>query len=78
MQRIDSGGDPRGELEEEREAPTVVDLIARLEREQLPKRRPSTIRSYPGMLEKHIRLISAIIAKSSTLPLTIPTNCITR
>jgi hypothetical protein len=41
-QRIDSGGDPRAELEEEREAPTVVDLIARFEREQLPKRRPST------------------------------------
>jgi integrase len=52
---VDAGGDPRGELEEQREAATVADLCDRFEREQLPKRRPSTIRTYRGMLDKHIK-----------------------
>ena len=52
---VDGGADPRGEFAEQREAATVADLIARFEREQLPRKRPSTIRAYHGMLDKHIR-----------------------
>ena len=52
---VDSGEDPRGEHEEQREAPTVAKLIDRFEREYLPRKRPSTIKAYKGMFDKHIR-----------------------
>lgn len=52
---VDSGADPRGELEQEREAATVADLIARFEREHLPRKRASTIKDYRGMLNKHAK-----------------------
>jgi integrase len=52
---VDSGADPRGEQQEQREAATFSDLIDRFEREYLPKKRPSTVRSYRGMLDKHVR-----------------------
>jgi integrase len=52
---VDSGADPRGDLQDERAAPTVGDLIDRFEREHLPRKRPSTIGDYRGMLNKHVR-----------------------
>lgn len=51
---VDGGGDPRGDDMEQREAATVADLIKRFEKEYLPRKRPSTARSYKGMLKKHI------------------------
>jgi integrase len=51
---VDGGEDPRGDQEKQREAPTVADLIARFEREYLPRKRPSTIKDYCGMLRRHI------------------------
>lgn len=51
---VDAGGDPRGDDEEQREAATVPDLIKKFETDYLPRRRPSTARSYRGMLKKHI------------------------
>jgi integrase len=52
---VDTGEDPLGEIVEQREAPTVADLIDRFEREHLPKRRPSTVRGYKIIVTKHIR-----------------------
>jgi integrase len=51
---IDQGHDPLGVLEEQRAAPTVADLIKRFEEEHLPRKRPDTVRSYTGMLRRHI------------------------
>jgi integrase len=51
---IDDGGDPLGELEDERAAPTVADLIERFRQEHLPKRRPGTRVGYKGIINKHI------------------------
>ena len=51
---VDSGADPRGDLEEERSASTMADLIERFKDEYLPRRRPATIKAYRGMLAKHI------------------------
>lgn len=52
---VDAGQDPRGDAEELRDAPTMAGLIDRFEREYLPRKRPSTIRSYKGALDKHIK-----------------------
>jgi integrase len=52
---VDGGADPRGDHEDSRDAPTVSELIERFEREVLPRRKPNTIRSYTGMLKKHVR-----------------------
>ena len=52
---VDDGGDPLGDVESDREAPTVADLIERFETEHLPRRRPSTQKGYRQMLAKHIR-----------------------
>src|SRR5262249_40833468 len=43
---VDAGGDPLGELQETRLAPTVVDLFARFEQEHLPRKRARTQKSY--------------------------------
>lgn len=51
---VDGGGDPRGDDEEQKEAATVADLIERFKNEYLPRKRPSTIKDYKGMLKKHI------------------------
>lgn len=53
--QIDDGGDPMGDIEAEREAPTVADLIKRFETDHLPKRRPGTVKGYRQMLDRHIR-----------------------
>ena len=54
-QVISQGGDPLGELEAERAAPTVAELIDRFEREHLPRKRPGTADDYRQMLDNHIR-----------------------
>jgi integrase len=64
---VDSGGDPRGDQEESREAPTMSDLIDRYEREELPRRRPSTIYNYSGMLKKHIRPFFGVFVRVSEI-----------
>jgi integrase len=52
---IDNGGDPLADIEAEREAPTVVDLIERFEAEHLPRKRPGTAADYQRMIRNHIR-----------------------
>jgi integrase len=55
-QLIDQGGDPLGDIEDERAAPTVADLIERFVVEHVDERvRPSTACAYRGMIELHIR-----------------------
>jgi integrase len=51
---IDGGGDPLGEIEAEREAPTVADLIERFEQEHLTRKRASTAAEYKHILDKHV------------------------
>jgi integrase len=53
--QVDDGGDPRGDFEELREAPTMDDLCNRFIREHLPKRRASTVKTYLGTLNLHVR-----------------------
>jgi site-specific recombinase XerD len=52
---IDAGGDPLAEIEAERSAPTVAEVIDRFEAEHLPRKRPQTARDYRRMLDNHIR-----------------------
>ena len=54
-QVIDQGGDPLGDLESEREAPTMAELCDRFEQEHLPRKRPGTADDYRQMLDNHIR-----------------------
>jgi integrase len=51
---IDEGGDPLADLEAEREAPTMSDLIARFESEHLTRRRASTGRDYRSAVGLYI------------------------
>jgi integrase len=51
---IEDGGDPLGDIEAEREAPTVLDLIERFRTEHLPKKRPRTASEYGYLLQLHI------------------------
>lgn len=52
---IDLGRDPLAEIEAERNAPTMDELIERFEREHLPGKRASTQGDYQGMINRHIR-----------------------
>jgi integrase len=52
---IEDGGDPLGEKQDERAAPTVAELIDRFVAEHVSRKRPSTNRSYQQMLDLHIR-----------------------
>jgi integrase len=52
--QIDEGGDPLADLEADREAPTVSELIGRFEREHLSRRRASTAADYESMIANHI------------------------
>jgi integrase len=52
---IDSGGDPVGDLRAEREAPTVNDLCDRFAAEYLPRKRPSTQKTYGQQITSEIR-----------------------
>jgi integrase len=52
---IAEGGDPLADLEDERAAPTVGDLMDRFEAEHLPRKRPGTAADYKRMLNNHVR-----------------------
>ena len=51
---IEDGGDPLGDIEEERAAPTVADLIERFEKEHLPRLRATSQADYRRMIANHI------------------------
>jgi integrase len=53
-QMVEAGADPAGELEDERAAPTVGDLIERFEQEHLPRKRPRTADDYRRSLRLYI------------------------
>jgi integrase len=52
---VDHGGDPLADLEAEREAPTVAELIDRFEAEHLPRKRAGTADDYRRMLRVWVR-----------------------
>jgi integrase len=52
--QIDGGGDPLGDIEDQRAAPTMKDLIERFEAEHLPRKRPGTAHAYRLILKNHI------------------------
>ena len=52
LREIDLGHDPMGERHSRREAPSLKDLAERLEKDYLPRKRPSTQRMYDGLLTK--------------------------
>jgi integrase len=54
-QLIDQGGDPLGDKEQARSAPTVVELCDRFEQEILPNKRPATADAYRTILRKYVR-----------------------
>src|SRR6516164_2751108 len=51
---IKDGGDPLGEIETERTAPTIANLIERFRAEHLPKKRPGTVKDYECLLRVHL------------------------
>ena len=51
---VEDGGDPLGDIEAERAAPTMLDLIERFRSEHLPKKRPRTALEYGYLLKLHI------------------------
>ena len=53
--QIDTGGDPLAEIETERGAPTVADLIERFLEEHVSRKRPRTQYDYRNMIECHVR-----------------------
>lgn len=52
---IDGGGDPRGEVEEQREAPTMADLCDRFEKVFLPKKRAATQDAYSRLIRLYVK-----------------------
>jgi integrase len=53
---IDQGGDPCGDIEAEREAPTITDLIKRFDEEHIePRLRPMSRYHYRMLIERHVR-----------------------
>jgi integrase len=52
--QIDRGGDPLGDIVASRVAPTVADLCARFESEYLPRKRPSTQKTYKQQIAAEI------------------------
>jgi integrase len=53
--QIDQGGDPLADIEAERGAPTVNDLIERFLAEHVSRKRPHTQYDYRNVIERHIR-----------------------
>jgi integrase len=51
---IDQGGDPQGDLQDERTAPTMLDLTQRFEVEHLPRLRPMSRTYYPQVLKDRV------------------------
>jgi integrase len=54
-QEIDRGGDPLADLEADRAAPTVAELVNRFEAEHLPRKRSRTAEEYRRLLRLHVR-----------------------
>jgi integrase len=52
---VDRGGDPLGDIQARRAAPTVADLCDRFITEYLPRKRPSTQKTYRQQIEGEIR-----------------------
>ena len=52
---VDQGGDPLGDVQDARAAPSVDQLADRFESEHLPRKRASTAGDYKSMLVRHIR-----------------------
>ena len=52
---VDEGGDPLGDIEDERAAPTVADLIERFLAEHVVRKRPNTGSAYSRMIDLHVR-----------------------
>jgi integrase len=52
---IDQGGDPQGDLQALREAPTVGELCDRFVTEHVSRKRPSTAEDYKRILALHVR-----------------------
>jgi integrase len=53
--QIDQGGDPLADIDAERGAPTVDDLIERFLAEHVSRKRPHTQYDYRNVIERHIR-----------------------
>jgi integrase len=53
--QIDTGGDPLAEIEAERGAATIVDLIERFLDEHVSRKRPRTQYDYRNMIDRHVR-----------------------
>jgi hypothetical protein len=53
-QIVDQGGDPSGELQEERNAPTMAELCERFAAEHLPRLRESTRVDYGRLIRNHV------------------------
>src|SRR5262249_46329814 len=51
---VEAGGDPLHDLEAERSAPTVAQLIERFRQEHLPRKRPRTAADYAQLIKNHI------------------------
>ena len=51
---VEAGGDPLGDIEAEREAPSMADLIERFTAEHLSRKRSGTATDYRRMLDSHI------------------------
>jgi len=52
---VDQGGDPLADIEDQRTAPTISELIDRFEAEHLPRKRPGTAEDYRRMLRVWVR-----------------------
>jgi integrase len=52
--QVEDGGDPLADIEAERAAPTVAELIERFRAEHIVRKRPSTRHDYDGILQRHI------------------------
>jgi integrase len=64
---VDGGGDPRRDVEVERQAPTMADLCDRFEREHVVRKRPATAESYKRALKLHIRPFFGTFRKISDI-----------
>jgi integrase len=51
---VDQGGDPQGDLQDERAAPTMLELTQRFEVEHLPRLRPLSRNFYPAVLKSRV------------------------
>jgi integrase len=51
---VEDGGDPLADIEADRAAPTVAQLIERFRQEHLPRKRPRTAADYEQLIANHI------------------------